>query len=547
MAAVLNVKTLNELIDFACQEYASNAAFTCLDQTLSFAEIDRLSAHFASYLQNHSTLKPGDRIAVQLPNLLQFPVVAFGILRAGMIIVNTNPLYTETELEHQLNDSGAKAMVVLANIAQTAAAVVDKTAVEQVIVTEVADLHEGLKGKVMNFMIRNVKKMVPNFSFKNQFSFKQALEQGAKSKYQAVNNTPDDIAVLQYTGGTTGVAKGAMLTHHNLVSNFKQAYDLLEGKLNIGNEIFAAPLPLYHVYAFTTHCSMLFGIGCHSILIPNPRDFDSVTKAMKPHKVSGFIGLNTLFNGLAHHQGFRTLDFSKMKFSNAGGMAMTPDVWKHWHDLTGVEITEGYGLTETSPVATANKIGEVRLGTVGKPVKDTEIVLLDKDHKPVAAGESGEIAIRGPQVMKGYWNRPEATAKVMTDDGFFLTGDVGLWDEDGYLKIVDRIKDMVLVSGFNVYPNDIEQAVSEHPKILESAAIGVPHPKSGEAVKLFVVKADNSLTEEEVISFCRDCMTAYKVPKIIEFRDELPKSNVGKILRRVLKDEEKSKREALTA
>ncbi len=541
MTAVLEVQTLDELVNFACKEYASNDAFTCLGKTLSFSDIDRLSGQFASYLQNHTHLEAGDRVAVQLPNLLQFPVVVFGILRAGMVVVNTNPLYTETEVEHQLNDSGAKAMIVLANIAGAAAAVVDKTPVEQVIVTEIGDLHGGLKGKVMNFVIKNVKKMVPKFSFKNQVSFKNTLKLGAQKPYQSVVNKPDDIAVLQYTGGTTGVAKGAMLTHHNLTSNFKQCYDVLEGKLQIGKEIFAAPLPLYHVYAFTTHCSMLFGIGCHSILIPNPRDFDSVVAAMQPHKVSGFIGLNTLFNGLSHHEGFRSLDFSNLQFSNAGGMAMTPDVWKHWHELTGVEITEGYGLTETSPVATVNKVGEVRLGTVGKPVKDTEVALMDADHNVVAAGESGEIAIRGPQVMKGYWKRPDATEKVMTKDGFFLTGDVGMWDQDGYLKIVDRIKDMVLVSGFNVYPNDIEQAISEHPKVLESAAIGVPHPKSGEAVKLFVVKADESLTEQEVIDFCKECMTGYKVPKIIEFRDELPKSNVGKILRRVLKDEEKAK------
>lgn len=547
MTSVLEVQTLDELIDFSCKEYANNDAFTCLGKTLSFAEIDVLSAQFASYLQNHTNLEPGDRVAVQLPNLLQFPVVVFGILRAGMVVVNTNPLYTETEVKHQLNDSGAKVMVVLANIAQSAAAVVDKTPVEQVIVTEIGDLHGGLKGKMMNFVIRNVKKLVPKFSFKNQVKFQDTLKLGAQKSYQSVSNKPDDVAVLQYTGGTTGVAKGAMLTHHNLCSNFKQCYDVLEGKLVIGDEIFAAPLPLYHVYAFTTHCSMLFGIGCHSILIPNPRDFDSVVVAMKPHKVSGFIGLNTLFNGLAHHEGFKTLDFSNLKFSNAGGMAMTPDVWKLWLDVTGVEITEGYGLTETSPVATVNRIGEVRIGTVGKPVLDTEIALMDANQKPVAAGESGEIAIRGPQVMKGYWKRPEDTAKVMTADGYFLTGDVGLWDEDGYLKIVDRIKDMVLVSGFNVYPNDIEQAISEHPKVLESAAIGVPHPKSGEAVKLFVVKADESLTEEEVISFCKGCMTGYKVPKIIEFRDELPKSNVGKILRRVLKDEEKAKRESASS
>jgi len=535
--------TINELIQVSSQLYTNKPAYTCLGKTMSFTEIDESSNHFASYLQNHTHLEAGDRVAVQLPNLLQFPVVVYGILKAGMIIVNTNPLYTERELKHQLNDSGAKAIVVLANIASAASAVVKDTPVKNVIVTEIGDMHDGLKGKLMNFAVKHIKKMVPKFNFSNSTSFKQAMSLGKSSNFHAIHPKTEDIAVLQYTGGTTGVSKGAMLTHDNLISNFKQAYYLLDGKLEIGNESFAAPLPLYHVYGFTTHCSMLYGIGCHSLLIPNPRDLDSVVKSMQASEVTGFIGLNTLFNALAHHEGFKNLDHSKMKFSNAGGMAMTPDVWQLWKDVTGVEITEGYGLTETSPVATANRVGEIRLGTVGKPVRDTEIILLDEEQKPAPKGESGEIAIRGPQVMKGYWQRPEATAKVMTDDGFFLTGDMGEFDDDGYLKIVDRKKDMILTSGFNVYPNEIEQVVSEFPKVLESAAIGVPHPKSNEVVKLFVVKADESLTEDEVIAFCRKNLTAYKVPKHIEFRDELPKSNVGKILRRVLKEEEQKKRE----
>lgn len=541
MAGVLDVKTLNELVDFACKEYPKNDAFTCLGKTLSFAEVDRLSSQFASYLQHHTKLSPGDRVAVQIPNLLQYPVAVFGILRAGMIVVNTNPLYTEREVKHQLNDAGAKALVVLANIAQTAAKVIEDTPVETVIVTEIGDLHGGLKGKLMNFVISKVKKMIPPFSFKNSVKFNKALELGSDLPAKKVTVASEDIAVLQYTGGTTGVAKGAMLTHGNLTANFKQVYALTDGTLGEGTEVFAAPLPLYHVYAFTTHCSMVFGLGNHSILIPNPRDFDSLVKALAPHKITGFIGLNTLYNGLAHHEGFRGLDFSHLKVCNAGGMAMTPDVSKLWTDLTGVAIAEGYGLTETSPVASANPLNDIRIGTVGKAIIDTEIVLMDSEHKVVPKGERGEIAIRGPQVMKGYWQRPEATAEVMTPDGFFLTGDIGTIDDDGYIRIVDRIKDMILVSGFNVYPNEIEQAVSEHPKILESAAIGVPHPKSGEAVKLFVVKSDDSLTEAEVISYCREVLTGYKIPKFVEFKDELPKSNVGKILRRVLKEEEMAK------
>jgi long-chain acyl-CoA synthetase len=541
MSDVLAVHTLTELVDIACTEHAHNDAFTCLGKTLSFAEIDRLSSEFASYLQNHTNLEPGDRVAVQIPNLLQYPVAVFGILRAGMIVVNTNPLYTEREVKHQLNDSGAKALVVLANIAQTAAAVIENTSVRNVIVTEIGDLHGGLKSKIMNFVIRNVKKMIPPYSFKNSIKFNQALTLGARQPYKPVKVIASDIAVLQYTGGTTGVAKGAMLTHGNLTSNFKQVYALTDGTLGEGTEIFAAPLPLYHVYAFTTHCSMVFGLGNHSVLIPNPRDFESVVKALDPHKITGFIGLNTLYNGLAHHEGFRGLDFSNLKVCNAGGMAMTPDVSKLWTDLTGISIAEGYGLTETSPVASANPLNDIRIGTVGKAIQDTEIVLMDSDHNIVPEGERGEIAIRGPQVMKGYWQRPEATAEVMTNDGFFLTGDIGTIDDDGYIRIVDRIKDMILVSGFNVYPNEIEQAVSEMPKVLESAAIGVAHAKSGEAVKLFVVKADQTLTEEEVIEFCRENLTGYKVPKIIEFREDLPKSNVGKILRRMLKEEELAK------
>jgi long-chain acyl-CoA synthetase len=532
-----NMKTAPEAFQAAFKAYSNKPAFTCLGKTLTYGEIDRLSAQFASYLQNHTSLQEGDAVAVQLPNILQYPVVIYGILRAGMTLVNTNPLYTAREVKHQLNDSGAKALIVLANLAETAAEVVNDTSVEQVIVTEVGDLHGFPKGLIVNAVAKYVKKLVPEFSFKNQISFKSALAKGSKKPFTPVERTSDDIAVLQYTGGTTGVAKGAMLTHGNLVANMNQVADRLD-VMETGQEILIAPLPLYHIYAFTAHCMVIVVNGGHNVLIPNPRDLDSIVTAIKPHKITGFVGLNTLFNGLCHHAPFKALDFSELKLTISGGMALTTDVAKLWESVTGCEIGEGFGMTETSPVVTSNPPNAIKLGTVGLPVKDTEIKIVDGEGNEVPAGESGELLVRGPQVMKGYWKRPEATAEVLSDDGWLDTGDMGVITEDGYLKIVDRKKDMIIVSGFNVYPNEIEDEICKHPGVLEAAAIGVEDAKTGEAVKLFLVKSDDNLTKEDVIAFARKQLTAYKVPKQIEFMDDLPKSNVGKILRRELRDAE---------
>ncbi len=536
-----NLHTVPEVFLAAFQQYRNKPAFTCLGQTLTYGDIDRYSEQFASYLQNHTNLKPGDRVAVQLANVLQYPVCMFGILRAGMVLVNTNPLYTEREVQHQLTDSGAKALVVMANLADTAARIIRNTEVDQVIVTEAADLHGFPKRPIINFVAKHIKKMVPDFSFPNQIDFRKALKLGTSGTVAVAKPSPDDVAVLQYTGGTTGVAKGAMLTHHNLVSNMKQMDERIGAETDEGAETFVAPLPLYHIYAFTTHCMMLMATGNHSILIPNPRDLDSLVAALKPHQITGFVGLNTLFNGLCHHEGFKALDFSKMKITASGGMALTTDVGELWQRTTGCQASEGYGMTETSPVISTNPPNDIRVGTVGTAVTGTEVKFVDEEGNEVAKGESGELLVRGPQVMKGYWQRPEATAEVLSEDGWLNTGDMAVLCDDGYIKIVDRKKDMIIVSGFNVYPNEIEDEVCKHPAILEAAAIGVEDAKTGEAVKLFVVSSDSSVTKEDIVAFCRKQLTAYKVPRLIEFREELPKSNVGKILRRELKDEEKAK------
>ncbi|GAB3106369.1 AMP-binding protein [Aestuariicella hydrocarbonica] len=536
-----NLETIPDVFLAAFKEYKDKPAFTCLGKTLSYAEIDRYSEQFASYLQNHTSLKPGDRVAVQLANILQYPVAMFGIMRAGMILVNTNPMYTEREVEHQLNDSGAKLLVVMSNVASPAAAIIRNTSVEQVIVTDAADLHGFPMGPIINFVAKHVKKLVPEFSFPNQISFKDALKKGASSPLATVSVDPSDVAVLQYTGGTTGVAKGAMLMHSNIVSNMKQLDERLGSMNQPGAETFVAPLPLYHIYAFTIHCMMLVSTGNHSILIPNPRDMDGFVNALKGQKITGFVGLNTLFNGLCHNEGFKKLDFSQLKLTASGGMALTSDVGDLWKKTTGCQVSEGYGMTETSPVISSNPPDDIRQGTVGTPVINTDIKIVDDDGNEVAQGESGELLVRGPQVMKGYWQRPEATAEILSEDGWLKTGDMAVISKDRYIKIVDRKKDMIIVSGFNVYPNEIEDEVCKHPGVLEAAAIGVPDAKSGEAVKLFIVKDDPALTREDVIAFCRTQLTGYKIPRHIEFRDDLPKSNVGKILRRELKEEEKAK------
>ncbi|WP_439133394.1 AMP-binding protein [Pseudomaricurvus sp.] len=536
-----NLHTIPDVFLEAFKEFKDKPAFTCLGKTLTYGEIDHYSRQFASYLQNHTKLQPGDRVAVQLANILQYPVAMFGIMRAGMILVNTNPMYTEREVEHQLNDSGAKMLVVMSNVASPAANIIQNTSVEQVIVTDAADLHGFPMGPVINFVAKHVKKLVPEFSFPNQISFKQALKLGASGALKPVSVEPSDVAVLQYTGGTTGVAKGAMLMHSNIVANMKQLEDRLGDVTEIGSETYVAPLPLYHIYAFTIHCMMLVCTGNHSILIPNPRDLDGFVKAMQSQKITGFVGLNTLFNGLCHNEAFKNLDFSQLKTTASGGMALTSDVGNMWKNVTGCQVSEGYGMTETSPVISTNPPDDIHPGTVGTPVLNTEIKVVDDDGKEVAEGESGELLVRGPQVMKGYWQRPEATAEMLSEDGWLNTGDMAVITADGYIKIVDRKKDMIIVSGFNVYPNEIEDEVCKHPGVLEAAAIGVPDAKTGEAVKLFIVREDASLTEDDVVAFCRTQLTAYKVPRQIEFREDLPKSNVGKILRRELKEEEAAK------
>ncbi|WP_284500689.1 AMP-binding protein [Microbulbifer litoralis] len=536
-------RSILDVFSSACAKFSERPAFTCLGQTLTIGDIDRLSARFASYLQHHTDLEPGDRIAVQLPNVLQYPVVVFGALRAGLVVVNTNPLYTHRELKHQLNDSGAKALVVLANIADTASQVVAETGVKQVIVSEIADLHSPLKRVLINSVAKYIKKMVPDFSFANQVNFRDAMSMGGNQPHEDVQRSPDDIAVLQYTGGTTGVAKGAMLTNRNLVANMEQVREALGDSMKEGEEFYVAPLPLYHIYAFTIHCMCLFSSGNHSLLIPNPRDIPAFVKTLKGLRFTGFAGLNTLFNGLMRNPEFAELDFSKLHTTCSGGMALTRDTAKRWEEMTGCVVTEGYGMTETSPVVSFNPADAVQLGTVGVPVPGTEAKVVDENDNDLPNNSPGELCVRGPQVMKGYWQRPEATAETIDSEGWLRTGDMAVIQDDGYIKIVDRKKDMIIVSGFNVYPNEIEDVVSAHEKVAEAAAIGVPNEKSGEQVKLFVVKADASLTEEEVIAYCRENMTAYKVPKNIEFREDLPKTNVGKILRRELRDEELKKME----
>ncbi|MDF3012267.1 MAG: long-chain fatty acid--CoA ligase [Cellvibrio sp.] len=533
-------RTLVEVFSESCKSFADNNAFTCMNRTLTYADLDRLSGRFAAYLQQHTGLQPGDRIAVQLPNILQYPVVVFGALRAGMVVVNTNPLYTPHEIKHQLNDSGAKALVVLANIAKNAAAIIQETSVEQVIVTELADLHSPFKRMLLNFAVKHLKKMVPPYDFPRQIEFNKALSL-ANEPWQSVTLTPDDIAVLQYTGGTTGVAKGAMLTHRNLVANMAQLNERMKDVFRPGHEIYVAPLPLYHIYSFTIHCTSAVELGNHSILIPNPRDIPGFVKTLQGKKFTFFVGLNTLFNALMRNPGFSQLDFSNLRLTCSGGMALTAETSRHWAEITKAPISEGYGLTETSPVVSNNPLEHVQYGTVGLPLIDTQCKVIDDAGNTLPSGEAGELCVQGPQVMKGYWQRPDATAEVMDEEGWFKTGDIAIIQADGYIKIVDRKKDMINVSGFKVFPNEVEDALSNHPDIVEVAVIGVPDGEGSETVKAFIVTANEQLTIEQVRKFAKETLTAYKAPHLIEFRKELPKSNVGKILRRELRDQELAK------
>ncbi|CAM2988285.1 long-chain-fatty-acid--CoA ligase [Ectopseudomonas mendocina] len=526
----------------SCQRFADKPAFSNLGKTLTYGEIYKLSGDFAAYLQKHTDLKPGDRIAVQLPNVLQYPVVVFGAMRAGLVVVNTNPLYTAREMEHQFNDSGAKALICLANMAHLAEQVVPKTGVKTVIVTEVGDMLPTFKRLLVNFVIKHVKKMVPAYNLPHAVKLNDALAKGRGQSFSEANPSNADIAVLQYTGGTTGVAKGAMLTHRNLVANMLQVKELMGANLNEGCEVLIAPLPLYHIYAFTFHCMAMMLIGGHNILLTNPRDLPSVIKDLAKYRFTGFVGLNTLFVALCNNEDFRKLDFSSLKLTVSGGMALQLATAERWKDVTGCAICEGFGMTETSPVATVNPFSAIQLGTIGIPVPSTLCRIINDDGQELAIGEIGELCVKGPQVMKGYWQRQEATDEILDADGWLKTGDIGLIQEDGYLRIVDRKKDMILVSGFNVYPNELEDVLATLPGVLQCAAIGVPDEKSGEAIKVFVVvKPGESVTKEQVMEHMRANLTGYKVPKAVEFRDVLPTTNVGKILRRELRDEELKK------
>lgn len=526
----------------ACAENRDLPAFSCMGKTLTYSQLESLSAQFAAYLQHHTTLAPGDRIAIQLPNLLQYPVALFGALRCGLVVVNTNPLYTERELEHQLNDSGAKVLITFANLAQAAANVVERTDVKQVIITEVADLHGFFKRHLINGVVKYIKKAIPDCSFPASIRFLDALKLGARDQCSDVERNPSDIAFLQYTGGTTGIAKGAMLSHANLLANMWQIREHWGDVLVPKTDCYIAPLPLYHIYAFTIHCTTLVSLGGHNVLIPNPRDLDSIVKAFKRHTVTGFLGLNTLFVALCRYEAFRNLDFTTLTTTPSGGMPLSNDAANQWQALTGVMPVEGYGMTETSPVVTANQRARHQLGSIGTALPETELKVIDAEGNSLPTDERGELCVRGPQVMQGYWQRPEATADVLDNDGWIQTGDIAVIQEDGFVRIVDRKKDMIIVSGFNVYPNEIEAVLLNHQLIIEAAVIGVPDRNTGEAVKAFLVADENQPlpSEEAIKAYCKENMTGYKVPRFYEFRDELPKSNVGKVLRRELREKVES-------
>ncbi len=531
--------SLVQLVDHALSTYADKVAYVFMGKRYTFGQVDAWSRAMAAYLQGLG-LAPGDRVAVMMPNVPQYPVAVAGILRAGLVVVNVNPLYTPRELEHQLKDSGAKAIIILENFAATLQQVLDKVPTKHVVLAAMGDLLGLVKGALVNYVVRNKRKLVPAFSLRQAVAFKQALRQGQDRAVKPAAVGPDDVAVLQYTGGTTGVSKGAVLLHRNLVANLLQAeawYQPALKRIPAGEQLVTVcALPLYHIFAFNANMLLSLHMGGCNILIPNARDIPALLKALSNERFHSFPAVNTLFNAIANHADFNTVNWSSLKISLGGGMAVQSGTAKLWLEKTGCAIIEAYGLSETSPAATCNPVNaEGWTGSIGVPMPNTEITLLDDDGQVVPTGEPGEICIRGPQVMAGYWQRPDETAKVMTADGFFRSGDIGVMDARGYLKIVDRKKDMILVSGFNVYPNEIEDVLSQHPGVLEAAAIGVPDEQSGEAVKVVVVKRDPALTEDSVRQWCENQLTGYKRPRVVEFRTELPKTPVGKILRRELR------------
>ncbi|MBU1621016.1 MAG: long-chain-fatty-acid--CoA ligase FadD [Gammaproteobacteria bacterium] len=528
--------SLLEVFDESIRDYADRTAFINMGKSITYAELDKLSLQFAAYLQQQLGMKQGDAVAVMMPNLLQYPVCILGILRAGCVVVNVNPLYTPRELQHQLLDSKAKAIVIVENFAHTLSDVQDKVQLDHVILTHMGDMLGLVKGTIVNLVVKHVKKLIPAHNLKKYVTYKQVIASGDASAYKKPVVAGDDLAFLQYTGGTTGVSKGAMLTHRNMIANLEQADGCIGPVLTRGQEFIVTALPLYHIFALTANFLMFMKYGGTNLLITNPRDMPNFVKELSNYPFTALTGVNTLFNGLLNTAGFAQLDFSKVKLALGGGMAVQRPVADRWQKVTNTRLVEGYGLTECAPLVTVSPYNlPAYNGSIGFPAPSTDIKLVNDDGVEVAAGEPGEMWVKGPQVMKGYFNRPEETAKVLNEEGWLATGDIARMDDDGFFYIVDRKKDMILVSGFNVYPNEIEEVVAMNDKVLEVAAVGVPNEATGEAVKIFVVKKDQSLTDAELIQHCKERLTGYKVPKLVEFRTELPKTNVGKILRRELK------------
>jgi len=537
----LEYPNLIELFETAGKKYADRIAFENMGISLTFKQVDELSTNFAAYLQNELGLKKGERIAIQMPNLLQFPIAFIGSLKAGLIVVNTNPLYTPREMEHQFKDAEVSAIVIVANFAHHLQTILTKVPAKQIIITNMGDMLGMVKGAIVDFVVKHVKKMIPDYSIPNAISFKSVLKKGSQLTWTRPQLNADDVAVLQYTGGTTGVSKGAQLSHRNIIAHNMMITSWFKPYMDKEHhDLIITAIPMYHIFALTVNGVLMYSSGVKNVLITNPRDIPGFVKELGKHKFTIITGVNTLFNGLLNNEDFKKLDFSHLKGAVGGGMAVQDAVAKKWNEVTGKPLVEGYGLSETSPVLCCNPLdGKHRSGTIGIPMPSTEVAIFDDDGNPVPTGQNGEICARGPQVMRGYWEKDNTG--VFFPNDWFRTGDIGFMSEDGYFKIVDRKKDMIKVSGFNVYPNEIENVIASHPKVLEVACIGIPDTKSGEVIKAFIVKRDHSLTLDEVKKYCLENMTNYKVPRYFIFRNELPKTNVGKILRRALKEEEQAR------
>ncbi len=533
---VSKYKNVNEFVQECMDKFKDLPAFENMGKVLKYREVDQLSTAFGAYMQSRG-LRPGDKIAIMMPNLLQFPIALFGCFKAGLVVVNTNPLYTPREMKHQFTDSHVKAIVIAENFAANLEKILPETDIKTIVVTSLGEMLGTFKGTLVNFVVKKIKKMVPKYNLPNIVTMKEALKNGAKFSIEPFENNHDTVIVHQYTGGTTGVAKGAMLTNKNLLANMLQIKAWMGDQLHEAQEVVLTPLPLYHIFAFTVNCMTMLGVGAKNVLVTNPRDIDKLAAEFSKNPISVFTAVNTLFNALLHNERFLATDFSNLKVAIGGGMAVQTAVANKWGEVTGVVLSEGYGMTEASPVVTCNPIdGSAKIGTIGLPVPSTMVRIVDENYNVLPPGQAGELQCKGPQVMKGYYNRPQETAETIRD-GWLCTGDIAMMEEDGYFRIVDRKKDMILVSGFNVFPNEIEDVIANHPKVLEVAAVGKKDEKSGEVVKVFIVKKDKSLNEKEILIYCREQMTGYKVPKEVVFKKELPKSNVGKILRRVLREE----------